>query len=67
MDVMWLRPAGRNQLFSHADWKRQIGEAVAVQVAELATADPKLDPAESMRADAHTVPAADSLFNLLCD
>jgi hypothetical protein len=59
--------AGRNQLFPHAHGKRQIGEAVAVQVAELATADPELDPAESMRTNAHTLPAADSLFDLACD
>jgi len=64
---MWLGPPGRNQLLSHADWKRQIGEAAAVQVAELATADPELDPAESMRTDAHAFPGANGLFNLLCD
>ncbi len=64
---MRFGPAGRNQLLSHAYWKRQIGEAVAVQVAELATADPELDPAESMRTNAHTLPAADGLFNLVCD
>ncbi len=64
---MCFGPAGRNQLFSHAYGKRQIGQAVAVQVAELATADPELDAAESMRTNADTLPAADCLFNLVCD
>jgi len=60
-------PAGRDQLLSHAYRKRQISEAVTVQVAELAPADTKLDPAESMWTNGHTLPAADGLFNLLCD
>ena len=64
---MRFGPAGRNQLLSHAYWERQIGKAIAVQVTELATADPELDPAESMRTDTHTVPAADSPFNLVRD
>jgi len=64
---MRFGPAGRNQLFSHAHRKRQIGEAVAVLVAELATAESELDAAESMRTNAHTLPPADGLLNLVCD
>src|SRR6476660_5721321 len=67
VDVMGFGPASRNQLIFHADRKRQIGEAIAVQVAELAPAHTELDPAESMRSDGHAVPAGDGLFNLACD
>ena len=47
---MGLRAARGDQLVAHAARERQVGHAIAVQVAELAAAEPELDPAEAMGA-----------------
>lgn len=53
----------RDQLLAHFHWKRQIGQAAAVQVAELTAPEAELDAAESVRLDAHAFPTGD----LVCD
>ena len=40
----------RDELVAQAAGERQVGHAIAVQVAELAAAEPELDPADAMGA-----------------
>jgi hypothetical protein len=45
-----------DQLVSDAPRERQVGDAVAVEMPELAPAEPELDPAESVRRGFHAGP-----------
>jgi len=49
-------PALGDQLVAHATGEWQVGDSVAVQVAELAAAEPELDPAEAMGGGLDTGP-----------
>jgi hypothetical protein len=51
--------AGGDQLVAHPAGEWQIGDPVTVQVAQLATAKPKLNPAEPVRTDLHAFPGRD--------
>ena len=48
-DVVRVRAAGLDEHVAHRALERQVGEPVAVQVAELALAEPELDAAEAVR------------------
>src|SRR5437899_2535562 len=63
---MALRAPRGDQLVAERPREREIGEAVAVEVAELAAAEPELDPAETVRLDAHAVPRRDLGPDALC-
>ena len=45
-----------DQLIAHTAWKWQVSDAVAVEMAELPSANPELDPAESVWRRLHTGP-----------
>jgi hypothetical protein len=51
-------------LVAHANRKRQVGQAIPVQVAELAATDAELNPSEAMRFDGDAAPAGDFAFDL---
>ena len=44
---------------AHPAWECEVGHPVAVEVAELAAAEPELHAAEAVRAGAHARPALD--------
>ena len=56
--VVGLDGAALQQLVAHGAGEREVGEAVAVEVAELAAADAELDAAEAVRVDLHVRPGA---------
>ena len=58
-DVVRLRAAGLDEHVANRALERQVGEPVAVQVPELALAEPELDAAEAVRVDGHALPARD--------
>ena len=60
-DMVRPRLAGRDQLVAHAARERQVRDAVAVQVAELAAADAKLDTPEAVRSDLDAWPGRNRL------
>jgi hypothetical protein len=55
MSCALARPAA-DQLVAHPAREGKIGDPVTMQMTELATADPKLDPAEAIRTDLHPWP-----------
>ena len=46
---MCLGFSSRNELLSHCHRERQVGEPIAMQMAEFTASDTKLDAAEAMR------------------
>jgi hypothetical protein len=57
--VVRERAAGLDEHVAHDAPERQVGEAVAVQVAELAPAETELDAAEAVRVHGDAFPACD--------
>lgn len=53
-----MRPGATlgDQLVAYATRERQVGDAVAVKMTELPSADAELDPAESVRRGLHAGP-----------
>lgn len=64
---MWLCLPLRDQTIPHFDRKRQIGEAAAVQMSQLAPSDAELDAAEPVRGNTHARPSADDPFDPFAD
>ena len=63
-DVMRLRTASGNNLIPHLSWKRNVDEVVAMNVAQLTSAQTKLRSAKTMRVRCHTRPTQNGLMNL---
>ena len=59
MDVMRLGPAGGDEIVAHEQGKREVGQPIAVQMAQLATAVPELRPAKPVAANGHAGPTGD--------
>jgi hypothetical protein len=59
--------AALEELIANRLWEREVGEPVAVKVAELDPAQPELDPAEAVRCGGDPRPAQDLFGNaVLC-
>ncbi len=55
--------SGRNELLANTNGKRQVGEPVPVQVAELSAAQTKFDKTAAATLDCDAFPASNNFFN----
>jgi len=61
---MRLGASRRHQFFAYLHRKRQIREAIAVQMADFASTDAELDSTETVRSHDDAVPTRDFAFDL---
>jgi hypothetical protein len=65
-DVVGPGATPGDQLVADATREWKVGDLIAMEVAELAAAESKLDPAEAMRPDLDPVPGPDCLSDPRC-